>query len=61
MKTPYLQLKIAVDELYKKKLNTDEEIEAHFDFIRQFIEANGWDIDEYTSKTLQKTDYDKLN
>ena len=61
MKTPYLQLKIEVDKLYDKKLDTSEQIEEHFEFIKEYIIANGWCVNEYTSKTLQKYNPETLN
>lgn len=51
MKTPFAYLSPQVDDLYEKglnkKLTSVQEINAHCEFIQDFIESNGWDIDDF--------------
>jgi hypothetical protein len=43
----YEQLSKEVDVLFSKKITDEKEIEEHCDFIRQYIEYSGWEIDSY--------------
>lgn len=47
MKVPYSQLSFEVDKLYNYKLTDEKEIEEHCEYIRQFIEACGWEVEDY--------------
>lgn len=60
MKLPYHQLSLEVDKLYNYQLTDEKEIEEHCEFIRQFIEACGWDLYEYMSAMMHELD-PKLN
>jgi len=68
-KLPYEYVARYVDELYEYPLNdsSEEEIVEHCEFIREFINACGWDEDELLrvmhdnkSQMLHK-ELDKLN
>lgn len=47
MKLSYAQLSMQVDKLYEYVLTDERAIEEHCEFIRQFIEACGWSVDDY--------------
>ena len=51
VKTNYALLLIEVNKLFKIHLNdysiSDLQLEQHCDFISDFIEANGWSIDDF--------------
>lgn len=49
IKIPYLQLSFEVDKLYSKQFdeNDTDSIDEHCEFISEFIDACGWDPDDY--------------
>ena len=53
MKLPYAQLSVQVNKLYDYKLTDEKAIEEHCEYIRQFIEACGWDVDDYIRAMMQ--------
>lgn len=68
MKLSYEYVSRVVDKLYEKEFELDdvEAIEKHCDFIREFINACGWDENElldamYPSDKLSKRELNKLN
>lgn len=51
-KLPYEQLSVEVEKLYSKPFeeSNTKGILDHCEFIRNFIEACGWSVDEYIER-----------
>jgi hypothetical protein len=54
VKIPYFQLSVEVDKLYNYSLTDDKVIEEHCEFIRQFIESCGWEVEDYISTMMNE-------
>lgn len=61
MKLPYAQLYVQVGKLYDYTLTDEKAIEEHCEFIRQFIEAAGWNVDDYILTMIRDGREEKSN
>ena len=56
IKLSYEQVLLEVEKLYQVKFN-DDEVEAinkHCNFISTYIEACGWDVDEFMEQYIHR-------
>jgi hypothetical protein len=55
MKVPYEILAEQVEKLYAKQIDESDDaaIEAHITYIEKFIEACGWEPNEYLERWLK--------
>jgi len=57
-RVPFLVVALEVEKLYQKVIaeDNDQAIEDHCEFIANYIEATGWQIDEYLERWMQDDD-----
>jgi hypothetical protein len=54
-KLPYDVLAIQIEKLFEKEMpDNDEEIDQHCQLIDAFIEAAGWNVEEYFERWMQE-------